>query len=140
MSKTLSVNVAQYSILNFAAMCAEKLNKLEDAEKYKRWALRLKESINRYLYNENLDYYYAYIDYQMVSMIYQYFDMIYLARLLPLLLNVADKEMGKKIISNYPIPKNMDPPLLGLLRKIFLYIIIKEYGLLLQLIGLRHQK
>tara|TARA_B100000927_G_C16473890_1_gene472617 strand:+ start:1040 stop:3544 length:2505 start_codon:yes stop_codon:yes gene_type:complete len=104
MSKTLSVNVAQYSILNFAAMCAEKLNKLEDAEKYKGWALRLKESINRYLYDENLGQYYAY---RLSNGIYDLpvFRYDLLGSSLAVLLNVADEEMSKKILSNYPIGK-----------------------------------
>ena len=59
MSKTLSVNVAQYAILNFAAFSAEKLNIPVEAEKYKTWAIKLKDSINRCLYNEDLDYYYV---------------------------------------------------------------------------------
>ena len=102
MSKTLSVNVAQYAILNFAAFSAEKLNIPVEAEKYKTWAIKLKDSINRCLYNEDLDYYYAYIlSNGVFDLPVHRFDL--LGSSLAILLDIADKEMGKKIITNYPI-------------------------------------
>ncbi len=112
MSKALSTNACHLSALILAASLAEELGELEAKQKYERWAAELRETIHKRFYlpnqeEENLraqksnkKLYSAFITTTLDPRAAHQYDL--LGNSLAILLDIADEEQARQIISEYP--------------------------------------
>jgi len=102
MSKSLSVNAANYFALRTASEYAEKLGRRDEQKRYASWATDLKISINRHFFDTETGLYAAYLltDSTQGIRVHRY-DL--LGEALALLTGVADEAAAKSIIRHYPI-------------------------------------
>ena len=101
MSKTLSVNVADYFALVTASEYADRLGHPEDQTRYAAWAKDLKAAINRNFFDSEAGLYSIYLLADKAQPIRAHrYDL--LGESLAILLDVADDATAKSIISHYP--------------------------------------
>ncbi|MGM0509250.1 MAG: hypothetical protein ACQERZ_08855 [Fusobacteriota bacterium] len=100
MSKVLSTNAAHYGILKIASVMAYEKNDLKLAKKYEKWAMELKESINREFWLESEGMYGSMKTTELDNSVSKKFDL--LGESLAIILGIADLNKAKKIIENYP--------------------------------------
>jgi hypothetical protein len=100
-SKALSTNVGHYWLLKTAAelACQKKLTGQEKL--YNAWAESLKKAINKEFYIESKGLYSSLILDEPVKIRLNRFDL--LGESLAILCGIADKDMARKIVSNYPV-------------------------------------
>ncbi len=102
MSKALSVNIADYFLLNTAAGYAGRLGRTTDQTRYSEWAEALKRSINERFYDPEIGLYSTYLLSDGVNEIRVHrYDL--LGESLAILLGVADQSRAGAILSNYPV-------------------------------------
>lgn len=102
MSKTLSVNVANYFLLKTTAEYAERMNKEADAVRYKKWADDLKMRINGRFYDPEAGLYSTYLlSDGMCDIRARRYDL--LGESLAILFGIADESRAKAILANYPV-------------------------------------
>jgi hypothetical protein len=102
MSKSLSVNVLNYYLLNVASECAVRLNQHEESARYRKWASGLKDAINAYFYDEDDGLYSAYLlSDGLCNVNAKRYDL--LGESLAILFGVADEEQARSILNNYPV-------------------------------------
>ncbi|MBN1456631.1 MAG: hypothetical protein JW912_02125 [Sedimentisphaerales bacterium] len=100
-SKALSTNVGHYRLLKTAAELAHQKKLSEQEERYNSWAESLKKAINKEFYIESEGLYSSLIFDEPVKIRLNRFDL--LGESLAILCGIADKDMSRKIVSNYPI-------------------------------------
>ncbi len=102
MSKALSVNVADYFLLNITAGYAGRLGQTADQTRYSQWAEDLKRSINERFFDPEIGLYSTYLLSDGVNEIRVHrYDL--LGESLAILFGVADQSKAEAILSNYPI-------------------------------------
>jgi hypothetical protein len=109
MSKALSVNVAMFFILERTADYAREKGEPERAERYRGWASKLKDAINREFWDSSSGLYRTYLlshdgsDHIPVDR----YDLLGLS--LAILLGVADESQAEKILAGYPVGRYGPP-------------------------------
>ena len=102
LSKALSVNILNYSLLRITSECAGLKQQDEDASRYRQWAVNLKEAINQQFYDEESGLYSTYlISDGLCNIRVKRYDL--LGNALAVLLEVADDKRAKSILANYPV-------------------------------------
>ena len=108
MSKALSVNVADYFLLNTAAGYAGRLGQTADQTHYTQWAVALKRSINDRFFDPEAGLYSTYLLSDGVNEIRVHrYDL--LGESLAILLGVADQSRAEAILKNYPVGPHGPP-------------------------------
>jgi hypothetical protein len=108
MSKALSVNVADYFLLNTAAGYAGRLGQTADQARYAQWAEDLKRSINGRFFDPEAGLYSTYLLSDGVNEIRVHrYDL--LGESLAILLDVADQPKAEVILKNYPVGPHGPP-------------------------------
>jgi hypothetical protein len=108
MSKALSVNVADYFLLNTAARYAGRLGQTADQTRYAQWAENLKRSINSRFFDPETGLYSTYLLSDGVNEIRVHrYDL--LGESLAILLGVADQSRAEAILKNYPVGPHGPP-------------------------------
>ena len=108
MSKAISVNVADYFLLNTAAGYAGRLGLTADQARYVKWAEDLKRSINDRFFDPEAGLYSAYLLSDGVDEIRVHrYDL--LGESLAILLGVADQARAEAILKNYPVGPHGPP-------------------------------
>jgi hypothetical protein len=102
MSKTLSVNAANYFLLKTAAEYSALLNRPEAQSKYSTWANDLKESINRNPFDSKAGLYRSYLLSEDGSYEIPVDRYDLLGESLAILFGIADEGQAESIIKNYP--------------------------------------
>lgn len=101
MSKTLSVNAANYFALRTASEYAGRLGRPDDQTRYATWAQELKSAINRHFFDPEAGLYSTYL---LTDSAYgirtQRYDL--LGESLAILLGVADDAQARAVLSHYP--------------------------------------
>ena len=100
-SKSLSTNVGHYWLLKTATELAHQKNLTEQEKRYSAWAESLKKAINKEFYIESKGLYSSLILDEPVKIRLNRFDL--LGESLAILCGIADKDMARKIVSNYPL-------------------------------------
>lgn len=102
MSKSLSVNVANYGLLRIAAECADRMNQSSDAVRYAKWAGDLKGTININFFDPEAGLYSAYLlSDGIVEIPVQRYDL--LGSSLAIVLGVADPAQATAVLEHYPV-------------------------------------
>ena len=102
LSKSLSVNVANYFLLQVASECADRMNQPADAARYATWAGELKGTINARFFDPKAGLYSAYLlSDGMVDIPVQRYDL--LGESLAIVLGVADPAQAMSILEHYPV-------------------------------------
>ena len=102
MSKTLSVNSANYFALRTAADYAARLGLRAEQNRYSGWAAKLETAINEKLYDADAGLYSTYILADSVSGVRAHrYDL--LGESLAILTGVADDARAASILSHYPV-------------------------------------
>lgn len=100
-SLTLGTNAVYYRSLKILAEMASELGKEPEAQHYERLAVRVKEGINRYLWNEEKGYYIQYLygrHYRTPSPRFEA-----LGNALCIIFDIAEESQKKRIISSAPL-------------------------------------
>ncbi len=108
MSKALSVNVADFFLLQTAADYSKILGRKTDASRYAAWAADLKVSINTQFFDPEAGLYSTYLlsDGVYEIRVHRY-DL--LGESLAILLGVADQARAEAILKNYPVGPHGPP-------------------------------
>jgi hypothetical protein len=102
LSKSLSVNVANYFLLKTTAEYAKDMNKADDAVRYNQWADELKVAINRQFYDSQEGLYSTYLlSDGLCDIRARRYDL--LGESLAILFGIADESRAKAILNNYPV-------------------------------------
>lgn len=102
MSKAVSVNAANYFLLNTAAGYAAMLGHHEAGSKYRRWAVELRSAINQRFFDEDAGLYRTYLlsDDGTYDLPVNRYDL--LGQSLAILHGVADEKQAERIVGSYP--------------------------------------
>ncbi|MGH8046963.1 MAG: hypothetical protein ACREKL_06930 [Chthoniobacterales bacterium] len=101
MSKSVSVNAANYFLLQRASEYSAMLNRPDERARYAEWAAELKTAINAYLFDARAGLYRTYILADAGSEIpVSRYDL--LGNSLAILFDIADEDRAAAIIRNYP--------------------------------------
>jgi hypothetical protein len=102
MSKSLSVNAANYFLLKTTAEYSDRLGRKADASRYAAWADKLKASINEHFFDPEAGLYSTYLLSDGVHdlRVHRY-DL--LGESLAILFGIADQSRAESILKNYPV-------------------------------------
>ena len=102
MSKSLSVNVANYFLLKTTAEYANRMHQKADAVRYQKWADHLKVAINEGFYDPQAGLYSTYLlSDGMCDIRARRYDL--LGESMAILFGIADESRANAILSNYPV-------------------------------------
>ena len=102
MSKTLSVNVANYFLLKTTAEYAVRMNQKTAAVRYEKWAEDLKATINERFYDPQAGLYSSYLlSDGMCAIRARRYDL--LGESMAILFGIADESQMQAILTNYPV-------------------------------------
>ncbi|MCK5884325.1 MAG: hypothetical protein KAG61_11600, partial [Bacteriovoracaceae bacterium] len=112
-SKTLSTNICHYYALKFIG------EKTGGNNRYKKWALELKKSINNIFWSEEEGLYRSMILPSTINEPLKKYDL--LGNALAVILEVADSERASKVVSSYPHTEAGAPVVHPQLREVPIY-------------------
>ena len=121
--------------LKITASLSKELDIPESQKKYENWAILLSDNINTHLLNEDKQDYYSYL---LSDGIHNYpvqrKDLLAIS--LAILSGLADQSLALNLLNNYPVSAH-GPSVIWPQRKEYQFIIIKAFGHLSRLTGLR---